>query len=77
MLKIKESRWQEFCEKAEELGFNKTSEWFYKVKCNTSTLRVTVDTKKIDLYGDMCMGEKATEKLYDLISQGFVEKVEK
>lgn len=72
MLRIKESEWQRFCDNAEELDVTHYKfKIFYYINANTILLRITFDEIRVIEYN-----KTSFEKLYDLIQQGYVEKVE-
>ena len=83
MLKIKDEKWQEFCERAKEFGFyeNKNIETH---DCHISNdfnaeFVLSLDNDNKELYFYTKTKERIyvdnLDILYDLITQGFVEKV--
>lgn len=90
MLRIKESEWQRFCENAEKLGYTKIEA--DTIKVYETSIRFGADEyvgyklfsqvikiKNRNIYyriDDVFDIISALDYLYDLIQQGYVEKVE-
>lgn len=80
MLRIKSSEWQRFCDNAESLGFNiDNGKNYFSYRCFVAKeyLEITKDSIYIIGYDESeYITSTCLEKLYDLIIQGYVEKVE-
>ena len=78
MLKIIERRFEEFCEKAKEFGFKKTDEGEYlkyKYEYGGSALNIDEEGRVFVLEGNLINDYEPLDTIYDLITQGFIEKV--
>lgn len=76
MLRIKAEKWNEFCEKAESLGFNKTKDSYgINEYFSYGNLDICAVWGFISICGKDVSG-LAEIMLFDLITLGYVEKVE-
>ena len=75
MLKIKESEWQRFCDNAENLGYKKDKKQYVE-NSYEQQIKIRESNRKIYIYSTNKPYISTYDKLYDLISQGYVEKVE-
>ena len=73
MLRIKESEWQRFCDNAEKYGLYNTYDLY--VKYNDDNICI-MEVRKDYIYIDSGVYGDAIDILFDLIQQGYVEKVE-
>lgn len=73
MLRIKQSEWQRFCDNAEKLQLIKKGK-FYVNYSDRNVCLLEISEKYI--YTNTSSNGKAIDILFDLIQQGYVEKVE-
>lgn len=80
MLRIKESEWQRFCDNAKELNFEeygKREYYSFPDFIGKEYLEITPKSVYIIKYETSnYITSCCLDKLYDLIQQGYVEKVE-
>lgn len=86
MLRIKEGEWQRFCDNAEKLGLKKKIKYYSdnRVSISIETHFCLVNNIVYSPYGEFVANENMCNSqrlfignvLYDLIQQGYVEKVE-
>ena len=73
MLRIKQSEWQRFCDNAEKYGLYNIYDLY--VKYNDDNI-CFMEVKKDYICIDSAVKGDAIDILFDLIQQGYVEKVE-
>lgn len=73
MLRIKESEWQRFCDNSEKYSLHKKNNLYVKYSHNNICI---MEVRKDYIYIDSSSNGEAIDILFDLIQQGYVEKVE-
>lgn len=76
MLRIKQSEWQRFCENAEKLGYKKDKKQYVENSSYEHQIKIKESNRRIYIYSSNKPYISTYDKLYDLIQQGYVEKVE-
>lgn len=74
MLKIKESEWNRFCANARELGYKLDGKKYIEIGLSEKQLRIDTNTKRITIVSNNKPYISTYDKLFDLITQGYVEK---
>ena len=74
MLKIKESEWNRFCANARELGYKLDGKKYIEIGLSEKQLRIDANTKRITIVSNNKPYISTYDKLFDLITQGYVEK---
>lgn len=74
MLKIKESEWNRFCANARELGYKLDGKKYIEIDLSEKQLRIDTNTKRITIVSNNKPYISTYDKLFDLITQGYVEK---
>lgn len=74
MLKIKESEWDRFCANAHELGYKLDGKKYVENSCGEKQLRIDTNTKHITIVSNNKPYVSTYDKLFDLITRGYVEK---
>lgn len=74
MLKIKESEWNRFCANARELGYKLDGKKYIEIGLSEKQLRIDTNTKRIAIVSNNKPYVSTYDKLFDLITQGYVEK---
>lgn len=79
MLRIKQSEWQRFCNNAKELNFEEETKEYYTFPDFVTKEYLEITPKSIYIIkydeSDVVL-TRCLDKLYDLIAEGYIEKVE-
>ena len=74
MLRIKESRWENFCANAHDLGYEVDGKKYVEIGTHEKQIRIDTKTIRIKIFSKNKPYVSTDDKIFDLIVQGYVEK---